>query len=278
MFEINLTILFASVVAGAAPIVLAAVGETITEKAGLINLSLDGTILLSAMAAFAVAFETNSLILGFVCGAVVGALVAVTVAVFSIYFAPESGCRGFCINADDPGSCLFYRQSLFAAAGPSGIPPTASITEQNSGFGRYFFQPQPAGIPEPVFYRNLLVVHLPHPPRLEIKIRGRTPPGIICQRHRSPKIAVAVCCLWWIIGGPGRGHVFTGHQTRMGTAPGGGRNRLDRTGPGDFSGVGIPLRQPRAPTCFRFYRCWGSIFRNGCRRFHPRSFRWPRFH
>ena len=66
MFELNVTILFASVVAGAAPIVLAAVGETITEKAGLINLSLDGSILLSAMAAFAVAFETNSLMMGFV--------------------------------------------------------------------------------------------------------------------------------------------------------------------------------------------------------------------
>ncbi|MBT8367321.1 MAG: ABC transporter permease, partial [Deltaproteobacteria bacterium] len=85
MFEINLTILFAGVVAGAAPIVLAVVGETITEKAGLINLSLDGTILLSAMAAFAVAFETHSLMIGFVSGAIVGALVATTVAVFSIY-------------------------------------------------------------------------------------------------------------------------------------------------------------------------------------------------
>ena len=51
MLELDITILFAGVIAGAAPIVLAALGETITEKAGLINLSLDGSILLSAMAA-----------------------------------------------------------------------------------------------------------------------------------------------------------------------------------------------------------------------------------
>ena len=76
MIGFDVTILLAGVVAAAAPIVLASVGETITEKAGLINLSLDGSILLSAMAAFAVAYETHSLMLGFLCGAAVGALVA----------------------------------------------------------------------------------------------------------------------------------------------------------------------------------------------------------
>ena len=48
---------FALVLAGillaGAPLVLATLGETITEKAGVINLSLDGSMLLSAMAAFA---------------------------------------------------------------------------------------------------------------------------------------------------------------------------------------------------------------------------------
>lgn len=47
MLELNMTILFAGVVAGAAPIVLASLGEAVTEKSGLINLSLDGSILLS---------------------------------------------------------------------------------------------------------------------------------------------------------------------------------------------------------------------------------------
>jgi simple sugar transport system permease protein len=56
MTDFNFTILLASIVAGAAPIVLAAVGETLTEKVGVINLSLDGSILLSAMVAVAVAY------------------------------------------------------------------------------------------------------------------------------------------------------------------------------------------------------------------------------
>ena len=98
MIELNLTILFASVVAGAAPIVLAALGETITEKSGIINLSLDGSILLSAMAAFAVAYETNSLFAGFLCGALVGATVAMLVAVFSIYLGQNQVAVGFVLT------------------------------------------------------------------------------------------------------------------------------------------------------------------------------------
>ena len=43
-----------SVVAASSPLVFAALGETLTEKAGVVNLSLDGTILLSAMVGFAV--------------------------------------------------------------------------------------------------------------------------------------------------------------------------------------------------------------------------------
>ena len=58
-------ILFASVVSGATPIVIASMGETIAEKSGVINLSLDGTILLSAMTGFVTAYSTGSLLMGF---------------------------------------------------------------------------------------------------------------------------------------------------------------------------------------------------------------------
>jgi general nucleoside transport system permease protein len=55
----------AGVIAAGAPIVLAAIGETLTERAGVINLSLNGLIILSAMMGFWVAVETDSLVLGF---------------------------------------------------------------------------------------------------------------------------------------------------------------------------------------------------------------------
>jgi len=74
----------AGILAAAAPIVFASIGETITERAGVINLSLNGTILLTAMAGFATATSTGSLLLGFLVGAVIGALVALIIAFSSI--------------------------------------------------------------------------------------------------------------------------------------------------------------------------------------------------
>ncbi|MFP3896596.1 MAG: ABC transporter permease [Anaerolineales bacterium] len=87
-----------SVVAASAPLVFAGIGETLTEKAGVVNLSLDGTILLSAMAGFAIAFLTNSLLLGFLMAMAVGAVVAFVVAYGSIALKQNQIAVGFTLT------------------------------------------------------------------------------------------------------------------------------------------------------------------------------------
>ena len=62
-----------SILLASAPLIFATLGEAITEKAGVINLSLDGSIMLSAMAGFGVGLTTGSVWLGFVAGALVSA-------------------------------------------------------------------------------------------------------------------------------------------------------------------------------------------------------------
>jgi simple sugar transport system permease protein len=71
-----LTSLIASVVLAAIPLILAGLGELITEKAGVLNLGVEGMMLLGAVAAFVVAFESGSLWLGLLVGVLVGALSA----------------------------------------------------------------------------------------------------------------------------------------------------------------------------------------------------------
>lgn len=122
MTELDMTILLAGVVAGAAPIVLAALGETITEKAGLINLSLDGSILLSAMAAFAVAFEANSVVAGFFAGALVGALMALVVAAFSIYLDQNQVAVGFVLTLMGRDLAYFIGNPYSRIQGPQVTP------------------------------------------------------------------------------------------------------------------------------------------------------------
>ena len=74
-FDLILTGL-AGVMVTAAPIIFAVIGETIAERSGVINLSVNGTIVLSAMIGFAVAVHTHSLVLGYLAGMIVGGLIA----------------------------------------------------------------------------------------------------------------------------------------------------------------------------------------------------------
>lgn len=86
---------FAGVLAAAAPVLFAVIGETISERAGVINLSMNGTILLSAMASFGVAVTTENLLMGFLMGALVGALVALLIAFANITLKQSQVAVGF---------------------------------------------------------------------------------------------------------------------------------------------------------------------------------------
>lgn len=88
----------AVVLALAAPLIFAVLGETISERAGVINLSVNGTILLSAMIGFAIAVRTDSPLLGFLAGMIVGALVAAIVAFCSITLLQSQVAVGFVLT------------------------------------------------------------------------------------------------------------------------------------------------------------------------------------
>lgn len=94
----DILILIASVLAASPPILFAVLGETITEKAGVINLSLDGSILLTAMVAFVVALKTDSLVAGFAAGMLVGALIALIIAFASLTLHQPQVATGFVLT------------------------------------------------------------------------------------------------------------------------------------------------------------------------------------
>ena len=139
MSELNLSILLGSVVAGAAPIVLAAVGENITEKSGVINLSLDGSILLSAMVAFLIAYETQSLALGFLGGAAAGGLVASLVGVFSIYLKQSQVAVGFVLTLTAMDLAYFFGNPYSRLYGPQVSPWPIPVLHKIPLLGPIFF-------------------------------------------------------------------------------------------------------------------------------------------
>lgn len=85
----------ASIFAWAGPVIFAVMGETITERAGLMNLSLNGSIILTAMVGFAAATITGSFVIGFLAGALVGALVALLIAFMSISLKQSQVAVGY---------------------------------------------------------------------------------------------------------------------------------------------------------------------------------------
>ncbi len=109
----------ASMLADSAPLVFAVVGETLSEKAGVVNLSLDGTILLGAMVGFAVAFVTDSLFLAFLAAMLVGALVAALIAFASITLKLDQIAVGFVLTMLCTDLSTFFGNPFVRKPGPA---------------------------------------------------------------------------------------------------------------------------------------------------------------
>ncbi len=73
---INPVLLIASLMVAATPLLLAAIGELVVEKSGVLNLGVEGLMITGAIAGFAAAVETGSPLIGFVAAAAAGALLS----------------------------------------------------------------------------------------------------------------------------------------------------------------------------------------------------------
>ena len=77
------TLIFGAVTAGV-PLLLAGLGEQISEKAGVLNIGIEGMMLAGAYGGFVAAYVSDSFAVGFLAGAVAGMAVASLMAIFCI--------------------------------------------------------------------------------------------------------------------------------------------------------------------------------------------------
>ncbi len=127
----QLIAIFASVLASAAPLIFASIGETLSERAGVVNLSLDGTMLLGAMVSFVAGYHSGSVVVGLLAGAAVGALVALVLGVLSLTLGQSQLAVGFVLTllATDLSSFLgaSYTRIQGVAVPHAGIPLLKNI-------------------------------------------------------------------------------------------------------------------------------------------------------
>jgi general nucleoside transport system permease protein len=89
-----LTATVASGVALAAPFLLAALGETMGQRSGVLNLGVDGIMLLGAFGCYYTALQTHNVLLGVCVGIGIGAVMGLITAVVSVSLKAEQGISG----------------------------------------------------------------------------------------------------------------------------------------------------------------------------------------
>lgn len=117
--------IFATAIATSTPLVFACLGETIAERAGVINLSAEGTILMGAMTGFAIAKTLEglgtfpSLVCGFAGAAVVGSAIALIVAFGALTLKQSQVAIGFVLALLGANLSSFLGNAFVRIPGPT---------------------------------------------------------------------------------------------------------------------------------------------------------------
>ncbi len=128
---INPILLAASLMVAATPIVLAAIGELVVEKSGVLNLGVEGMMIMGAIAGFATGIETGSPVLGFVMAAITGAVVSMLFGVLTQYLHSNQVATGLALTLFGLGLSALIGQSYqgvkVAVLGRMPIPLLSDI-------------------------------------------------------------------------------------------------------------------------------------------------------
>ncbi len=99
-------------------LVFASVGEIFTERSGVLNLGLEGIMIMGAVTAFATAFHTGSLFLAVIVAMLVGGILASIHAFLSVTLRADQVVSGLALTLFGIGLSSFLGQRL----GPDGKP------------------------------------------------------------------------------------------------------------------------------------------------------------
>ena len=111
----------------AVPYLLAALGETIGQRSGVLNLGVDGIMLLGAFGAYYTVLETDSHLFGILVGRAIGVVMGVVYAVVTVYLHAQQGISGIGIFLFGLGFSDLLFQELVGT--PKPIKPLPTLDE-----------------------------------------------------------------------------------------------------------------------------------------------------
>ncbi|NHX27600.1 ABC transporter permease, partial [Escherichia coli] len=117
---INPLVLIASLMVASTPILLAALGELVVEKAGVLNLGVEGMMITGAICGFAIAVETDNPALGFLAAMVGGAVLSLIFGIMTQVLLSNQVATGLALTLFGLGLSALLGQ------GYVGIKPPAT--------------------------------------------------------------------------------------------------------------------------------------------------------
>jgi simple sugar transport system permease protein len=90
--------LLLTIITASTPLLLAAIGELVVERSGVLNLGVEGMMTMGAVCAFAVAVQTDNGLLGVIAGALAGAALSLIFAVLTVSMATNQVATGLALT------------------------------------------------------------------------------------------------------------------------------------------------------------------------------------
>ena len=131
--------LLATALTAATPLAYAALGETVAERAGVLNLGVEGMMLVGAVAGFGATLATGSHALGVLAGAAAGATLALLFALLTLVLASNQVATGLALTIFGTGVSTLAGERLTGrtvAALPkldvlNGVPVLGTLLHQD---------------------------------------------------------------------------------------------------------------------------------------------------
>lgn len=148
--EVFLSALLFGAVTAAIPLLLAGLGEQISEKAGVLNIGIEGMMLAGAYLGFVGAFYSGSLWLGFLTGAAGGAAVALVMALLCVRIGLNQIVIGIALTLGLEGLTALLHHFQFSRSYPRLPAADATVIPLLSDIS----------VIGPAFFKHHLIVYL----------------------------------------------------------------------------------------------------------------------
>jgi general nucleoside transport system permease protein len=147
-----LPLIIATVLTAATPLLIASLGEYVVERAGVLNLGVEGMMIIGAASGFAVAVLTDSSVLGILAGALAGMALSAVFGILAVYFATNQVATGLALTIAGLGLAGLVGAGFVGQPRPP-IPPLAiPLLSDIPILGKALFTQ------DPVFYLSILLI------------------------------------------------------------------------------------------------------------------------